>query len=189
MILEGLVTTRCPQGDVNLSPMGPEFVEGIEERFLLKPYQTSRTYRNLVAHGQGVFHVTDDVELLARAAVQQEIPLPPLRPADKVEGWILEDCCRWYAFVVDHCETNHQRARLTCRIVESGRVRDFLGINRALFAVVEAAILATRVAFLPHREIHQQLDHLRVIVEKTAGPREQRAFAFLDATIRAAAEP
>ena len=39
-------------------------------------------------------------------------------------------------------------ATLHCQVVADGRLRDFLGFNRAKHAVVEAAILATRVAHL-----------------------------------------
>ena len=34
---------------------------------MLRPFQTAQTYHNLKATGCGVFHVTDDVNLLARA--------------------------------------------------------------------------------------------------------------------------
>ena len=57
--------------------------------------------------------------------------------------------------------------------------RDFFGFNRAMYAVVEAAILATRLAFLPRTEIEADFRKLGVLVEKTGGPREHEAFAFL----------
>src|SRR5436309_10267675 len=68
MILEGIVTTISPEGVLNLAPMGPAVDEAMN-RLLLRPYQTAQTYRNLKAHGEGVFHITDDVLLLAQAAI------------------------------------------------------------------------------------------------------------------------
>src|ERR671938_399513 len=68
MILEGLVTTTGPDGAMHLAPMGPR-VEPDWSRFLLRPFPTSQTYRNLKARPQGVLHVTDDVLVLAEAAV------------------------------------------------------------------------------------------------------------------------
>ena len=68
MILEGLVTTTDSTGAMHLAPMGPR-VEADWSEFLLRPFPSSQTYRNLKAHGQGVLHVTDDVWLLAQAAV------------------------------------------------------------------------------------------------------------------------
>ena len=68
LILEGLVTTIGPDGAINLAPMGP-IVDAGMKRLLLRPYNTSQTYQNLKAHGEGVFHVTDDVLMLGQAAV------------------------------------------------------------------------------------------------------------------------
>ncbi|MGE0378942.1 MAG: DUF447 domain-containing protein, partial [Planctomycetaceae bacterium] len=59
MILEGIVTTRSAAGVVNVAPMGP-IVDEWMQTLLLRPFQTSTTYRNLKQSGCGVFHVTDD---------------------------------------------------------------------------------------------------------------------------------
>src|SRR4051812_32654597 len=99
MILEGIVTTVNQDGAPNISPMGPLVDEGMT-RLVLRPYQTSHTYQNLKRTGSGVLHVTDDVELLARAAVNRLEPLPALIPAQGAVGFILADACRWYAFRV-----------------------------------------------------------------------------------------
>jgi hypothetical protein len=80
MILEGIVTTISPTGDVHIAPMGPR-VDADMRRFLLRPFNTAQTYHNLRRHGEGVLHVTDDVLLLARAALGQLVALPPLMPA------------------------------------------------------------------------------------------------------------
>src|SRR5262245_5476469 len=99
MILEGIVTTLAPDGAANIAPMGPR-VEAAMQRFLLRPFNTSQTYRNLKAHGEGVLHVTDDVLLLARAALGRVEPPPPMVPAEKVRGQMLADACRYYEFRV-----------------------------------------------------------------------------------------
>ena len=64
MILEGLVTTTDADGTPHLAPMGPTRGRRLRS-LLLRPFPTSNTYRNLVRHGEGVFHVTDDVLLIA----------------------------------------------------------------------------------------------------------------------------
>lgn len=182
MILEGIVTTVNSDGTPNISPMGPIVDEGLT-RLVLRPYQTSRTYQNLKRTGEGVLHVTDDVELLARAAVNRLDPLPPLLPARGVQGFMLADACRWYAFRVTTLDDASERTRIECQVVECGIIREFFGFNRAKHAVVEAAILATRIAFLPLEEIQSEFQRLAVIVEKTAGDQEQRAFEFLRAYV------
>ncbi len=184
MILEGIVTTMNEDESTNISPMGP-IVDRDLSGMLLRPYQTSTTFANLKRLGEGVFHVTDDVELLARCAVGAIEPVPELMPAAAVRGQILCDCCRWYAFRVIEIDDSQPRTEINCQIVDRGRVRDFLGFNRAKHAVVEAAILATRLGLLPHQEILEEIARLSVIVEKTAGDQEHRAFEFLRDYIQA----
>jgi hypothetical protein len=179
LILEGIVTTLEPDGMVNISPMGPEVDESMSG-LVLKPYRTSTTYRNLKRTAQGVFHVTDDVELIAQTAVGVPDPLPELIAAQGVEGKILKAACRWYAFRVTALDDRHERTQIDCEVVEQGRFRDFFGFNRGKHAVLEAAILATRTEFLPADEILSQFARLGVLVRKTGGPAEHRAFEFLN---------
>jgi hypothetical protein len=178
LIIEGIVTTQDADGSVNISPMGPR-VETDFSRLVFRPFSSSRTWHNLRRHGQGVFHVTDDVELIARSAVGQLDVPPRCRRAEAVDGWILEDTCRWFAFQVRTFSETEPRATIDCQVVDSGRVRDFLGFNRARHAVIEAAILATRVGLLAADELLRPLDELSTWVEKTGGERERRTFDFL----------
>ena len=178
MILEAIVTTLNADQSVTVSPMGP-LVDASMKEFTLRPYETSMTCQNLQRTRQGVLHVTDDVELLARAAINQLDPLPEMVAATAVEGSILVAACRWYAFEVVSLDDRNERVTMQCQVVESGRQRDFFGFNRAKHAVLEAAILATRVQFLPAALIRSQLEQLAVIVGKTAGAQEQRAFDLL----------
>lgn len=178
MILEGIVTTVSPAGEVNIAPMGPH-VDAAMDRFLLRPFRTAQTYWNLKAHGEGVLHVTDDVLLLARAALGKLDPLPELFPAAKVQGFVLKDACRYYEFRVRSLDDRDERVRIEAEVVQAGRLRDFFGFNRAKHAVVEAAILATRTALLPLDDIQAEYRKLAVIVAKTGGAQEQQAFDFL----------
>jgi uncharacterized protein len=181
MILEGVVTTLAPDGSVNIAPMGPRVEPGDWSSFELRPYRTSRTHANLTALPEGVLHVTDDVLLLARAAVGDVAPPPELKPASEVRGYILANACRAYEFRAGPFDPDEERPRLRAEVVRVHRLRDFFGLNRAMHAVVEAAILATRTAFLPLGEIEAEFRRLAVLVEKTGGPAEREAFAFLTA--------
>ena len=185
MILEGIVTTLDEQGGVHIAPMGP-MVDAEMKRFVLRPFQTSTTFCNLRRTGEGVLHVTDDVGLLARAAVGPVRPPPELLPATGVTGYRLADTCRWYSFRVASLDDRHERATLVAEVVATGRVRDFFGFNRAKHAVIEAAILATRTSFLPENEVVSQFGPLKVLVEKTGGEPERAAFETLEAHVRAA---
>ncbi len=186
MILESVVTTLSAAGRVNVAPMGPRLLGDPyagPHRFVLRPYRTAQTCANLLAHGEGVLHVTDDVLLLAQAALGEPDPPPPLRPAERVRGAVLADACRWYEFRITSRDDRSERVQLEAEVVHAGRGRDFFGLNRAMYAVVEAAILATRTAFLPMDEIRNEFRKLAVLVEKTGGPREREAFAFLENAI------
>jgi hypothetical protein len=185
-LLEGLVTTLNDDGSPHITPMGP-IVDDSFNLLLLRPFRTSTTYKNLKRTGEGVLHVTDDVELLARAAVGKLHPLPRLLPVDSVNGVILADACRWYAFRVESLDDRDERTRILARVVGRGAIREFFGFNRAKHAVVEAAILATRIHLLDAGHIRGEMERLSVLVEKTGGHAEHRAFEFLQQYIREAA--
>jgi hypothetical protein len=178
MILEGIVTTQSPEGEINVAPMGPQVTPAMD-RLVLRPFRTAHTYQNLKAHGEGVFHVTDDVLLLARTAVGTVTPLPPMMPAQQVRGSVLLGACRYYEFRVLSLDDREERSRFEALVVHSGRLRDFAGFNRGKHAVLEAAILATRISLLPLPDIEAEFRKLSVIVEKTGGAQEKEAFAFL----------
>ena len=158
--------------------MGPR-VEPDMNRFVLRPFRSAQTYRNLCDHGEGVLHVTDDVLLLARAAVGAVEPVPEVVRAERILGYILRDACRYYEFRVTAIDDRDDRVTIEAETVYRGRFRDFFGFNRAKHAVVEAAILATRIALLPAEEIAQEFRKLAVLVQKTGGAQEHAAFQFL----------
>jgi uncharacterized protein len=183
MILEGIVTTLGPDQQAHIAPMGP-IVDRDMSRLILRPFKTAQTYRNLKVHPEGVFHITDDVLLLARAALGLMEPAPSLQPASQVRGFMLADACRYYEFRLRSLDDREERVRMEAEVVHSGRLRDFFGFNRAKHAVVEAAILATRTDFLPLDEIESEFRKYSVIVEKTGGDQEKTAFAFLQEYLR-----
>jgi hypothetical protein len=186
MILEGIVTTIGTAG-VNIAPMGPRWADACSHEeittFELRPFRTSRTFANLSAHPEGVFHVTDDVLLLAQAAIGQPNPLPPLLDAHFITGKIVADACRAYEFRVTEA-IDGERAFFRVAVLHVHRLRDFFGFNRAMFAVLEAAICATRIGILTDEEILAEFKRLAVLVTKTGGPREHQAFELLREHVR-----
>ncbi len=183
-ILEGLVTTVDPDGAMHLAPMGPR-ISADGSHLMLRPFPTSHTFRNLKQRGAGVLHITDDVLLLAKAAFG-EAPIPPHRPAERITGFVLLDACRYQEFVVHRIDESGERVHIEADVVLSRSLRDFWGFNRGKHAVLEAAILATRLHMLPPEAIAAEFDKLRIIVEKTGGPAEHEAFAFLQAYLKRA---
>lgn len=184
MIVEGIVTTRNVDGTVNIAPMGP-VVSSDWRRLELRPFSTANTCGNLLREKAGVFHVTDDCELLARAAIDQFAAPPALAEIESFPIPRLADTCRWYTFRVASIDATGPRVRLECEVESFGKVRDFLGFNRAKHAVLEAAILATRTHLVTADFLRGEFDRLRVIVEKTAGDQERRGFAVLEEFVQA----
>src|SRR5438105_14297831 len=124
LVLEGLVSTLDAAGGPHLAPMGPHVPAAEFDRFTLRPFPTSQTFRNLKAHGEGVLHVTDDVLLLAKAAVGPVEPPPQMVPATNVRGYVLKDACRFYEFRVAAMDEREERVRIEAAVVHAGRLRD-----------------------------------------------------------------
>ncbi len=182
VILESIVTTADAAGSVNVAPMGPDVEDESFSRITLKPFRSSRTFANLRQTGVAVVHVTDDVELIAAAATG------PIDAGLHVESLLgrwhkLVDCCRWFAVEVDAWQEDPQRPQALCRIVHHGVQRPMFGLNRGKHAVVEAAILATRLELLGCEEVRRQMRLLLPLVEKTGGPAEHRAWRQLESFV------
>lgn len=174
-IIESIVTSMDASGAVNFAPMG---VEWGDETIVLKPFLETTTFRNVSATRAAVVNLTDDVYLLAQSAISS--PQFPWSPAKVVRGAVLEAACSWRELEVLELDDTPPRSRITARVVHRGVRREFIGFNRARHAVLEAAILATRVHLLPAEQLRDELTRLRVPVEKTAGPREQEAWTLVE---------
>lgn len=180
MIIEAIVTSCDADGRVNVAPMGPEVDERLEA-FVLKPFKSATTYQNLQSCPRAVIHLTDDVELIAKAAIGQ---LDAVTVTEKLldQWWKLRDCCRWFAIEVSNWEpdSHPDRVRVACRVVHQGEQRSMLGFCRAKHAVIEASILATRISFLGRSEVKHQMELLRPLIDKTAGLSERMAWSQLE---------
>lgn len=189
MILEGLVTTTNQDGSLQVAPMGPEVSGPNFTHFVLRPFPSSQSYKNLRAKPEGVLHVIDDVLLLAKSAIGRPKPPPPTKPAEKVDGQILTDCCRYFEFRVTAMDDSQVRVKLECEVVASGTLRDHFGFNRAKHAVLESAIAATRIGIIRTEEIKELFQRMRVIVNKTGGAQELEAMTILETYLRQNAPP
>lgn len=191
MILEGLVTTVTEESRPHVSAMGPavrddEVAAGCIQHLVLRPFPTSQTATHLLRTRCGVFHVCDDVLLLARVVAGEEVD-HELQPATHVTGFVLAAACRAFEFEVTTVDDSAERLRLEAKVVATHELRPFTGFNRAAHAVVEAAILVTRLHILEADEVQRRFAELAVLVDKTGGQHEHEAFALL--TRRAGLRP
>ncbi len=174
MILETIVTTCTADGDTHIAPMGLRQQDGL---FLLAPFKPSRTLDNMRREGHAIINYTDDVRVFAGCLSGHWDW--PLCPAVKVSGQRLQDCLSHVELQLEHDSEDEQRPELLFRPVYEETHAPFCGFNRAQSAVIEAAVLVSRLHMLPREKIEAEISYLRIAIEKTAGPREQVAWDWM----------
>lgn len=174
MIRETIVTTLNPEGKVHITPLGL-IAEG--DGWLIAPFRPSATLDNLRATSHAVANFTDDVLVFAGCLTGRRDW--PTRPATRVPGAVLDVALAHVELKVEQVEEDAQRPRFHCKVLLAASHAPFQGFNRAQAAVIEAAILASRLHMLPREKIEVELAYLQIVVEKTAGPREHEAWRLL----------
>jgi hypothetical protein len=119
------------------------------------------------------------VLLLAETAIGEPSVDPSLVPAEIVDGMALANSLESWELVIDEAAEQGPRSEMTARIVNRVVRRTSPGWNRAQFAVIETAILATRLHLIEGANVRGDLERWRLVVEKTGGERELAAFALL----------
>lgn len=175
MIIETILSTIDAAGEPNFAPMG---VLWGNEFMTVRPYRNTRTFRNLMTAGYGVVNVSDDALAYVQCALYDAV-LPHFR-ARVVPGIVFDGCCAWREIEVVSRSGSEEREELQCRVVHEGRRKDFLGFSRAANAVVEAAILATRLQLYDQKALKEELSRHRTVVEKTGDATQKRAFRMVE---------
>lgn len=178
MILETIVTTQNSAGETHIAPMG---IHLQADKILILPFRPSTTLENLLTTRCAVVNYCDDVRIFAGCLTGRRNW--PLQTAERIQGQVLQAALAHEEVELQHLEDDATRPKLLCSIVHQVSHKPFKGFNRAQFAVLEAAILVSRLAWLPAAKIEQELAYLRIGFDKTAGPREQEAWQWLMDTI------
>ena len=85
--------------------------------------------------------------------------------------------------VVSKFEEDEQRPRVICDIKNSMTLKPFIGFNRAQFSVIEASVLISRLGMISIEKINQEIEYLKIGIDKTAGPREIEAWHWIEKKI------
>jgi len=178
MIREVVVTTRAPDGRIHIAPMGLHEADGWT---VLAPFRPSATLENVLAGRCAVVNYCDDVRVFAGCLTGRRDW--PTLPAQRVAGVRLAGALAHAELELERIEDDAQRPRLLCRVVHEANHSPFRGFNRAQAAVIEAAILTSRLHLLPADKIDAELRYLTIAVDKTAGPAEREAWEWLMARI------
>jgi uncharacterized protein len=179
MIVETIFSTIDEKETPNFAPMG--IVWG-EENVLVRPYRSTQTCHNLRTNGYGVANLSDSVLAFVQSGLYGAV-LPSF-PATAMPGVVFREACSWLELAVISQGGSDERAEFQCRILHKGRQRDFLGFCRAGNAVIEAAILATRISLYDQKRALDDLNHYMKIVEKTGGEADKQAIQLVYDYIR-----
>lgn len=179
LILESIVVTTSAAGAAHVAPYGL-IAEG--DGYVLAPFRPSPAIENLAARPFAVASAPADIRILAGCVTGRRDW--PTEPAERVDGRRLVEAYSHTELAVVEVEADATRPRYRCRVVQERAVRPFRGFNRAEAAVIEGAILTTRLAMLPRDKIERELGYLRIAIEKTAGAAEAEAWGWIEARIR-----
>lgn len=185
MIRETLVVTRNAAGHAHIAPMGAQAVNLADGSagILLQPFRPSATLDNLLAGRCATVNHVDDVRIFAGCLTGRRDW--PTLPAERIAGARLAAAVAHLELALEGVEEDGQRPRLFLRIVHQVSHAPFAGFNRAKAAVLEAAILVSRLHLLPAEKVDSELDYLRIAIDKTAGDEEREAWGWLLAAVAA----
>ena len=173
-IVETIVTTANAKGEVHIAPLGL-----IEDgaRWIIAPFKPSKTLDNLREYPFAVASHTDDVRVFAGCVTGRKTW--PLVPAHTIKGGRLAECVSHWELKVENVIEDELRPRFICAIVHRETHKPWEGFSRAQAAVLELAVLTTRLNMLPPEKIENELKYLEIAISKTAGPREEEAWGWL----------
>jgi hypothetical protein len=174
MIFETVVTTVGADGTPHLAPMGVRYRD---ERVVLMPFRPSTTLDNIASTGHAVLNVLTDTRVFAGCVTGRRIW--PTLPAQRIAGVRLA------------CALSHVELRLVGPIdaaqrpvLQMARVHEqvhaaFAGFNRSQAAVIEGAVLISRLNMLAPAKVDSEMSYLQIAIDKTAGAQEREAWSWL----------
>jgi hypothetical protein len=179
MIHETIVTTAALDGRPHIAPMGIQF-DG--DAVILKPFKPSLTLDNIVASGVAVVNITADVRVFAGCVTRRATDWPTV--AGTLAHTVrLADALSHIELRTAHYRDDELRPILRMEIVRREHHAPFTGFNRAQAAVIEGAILVSRLGMLPDDKVDNEMAYLQIAIDKTAGDAERIAWEWLTAAI------
>lgn len=159
---------------MHIAPLGI-IAEG--DGWVIAPFRPSVTLDNLGEVPFAVANYTDDVRIFAGCLTgRKDWPTVPVEgyPVPRISAALAHS-----VLAVESVSDDSLRPRLSCRVVQEETHAPFTGFNRARAAVLELAILVSRLHMLPREKIETEIAYLSIAIEKTAGPDEKEAWGWL----------
>ncbi len=174
MINETIITTVNEDGSAHIAPMG---VRRDEKYYIIAPFKPSTTLNNLERTGQAVINLTDDVRIFA-GCLTGHYDWPTVATS-KIQGQRLQAALSHIEIEVVRQEGDDIRPVFYCEEKHQENHAAFMGLNRAKAAVLEAAVLVSRLHMLSNDKIDNEIKYLQISIDKTAGAHELQAWAWL----------
>jgi hypothetical protein len=174
MIRECVVTTIDATGHVHIAPLGL-IQDG--EQWIIAPFRPSATLHNLKTVPFATANYVDDVRIIAGCLTgRRDWPIVdvPGHPVPRLAAALAHAELK-----VSRIDEDETRPRFSCGVAKVEMHAAFRGLNRAKAAVLEAAILVSRLPMLPREKVESEIAYLSISVEKTAGPEEREAWDWL----------
>ncbi|MGJ7506697.1 DUF447 domain-containing protein [Variovorax sp. GT1P44] len=174
VIFETVVTTVSADGKPHVAPMGVRYRD---DRIVLMPFKPSTTYDNIGATGCAVLNIVTDTRVFA-GCVTGRRDWPTL-PAEKIAGVRLSGALSHVELRLAEQVDDAQRPVLHMMRVHEVAHSNFAGFNRAQAAVIEGAVLVSRLHMLPPQKVDSEMAYLQIAIDKTAGAEEHEAWGWL----------
>ena len=174
MIYEVIVSTINPEGQSHVAPFGVRYQDDL---VIISPYKPSTTLANILATQHAVLNVVDDVRVFAGALTkQQDLTLVATK---QVNGFRLKNALLHKELKLLKVEDDAQRPQLFLQVAHEEHHQSFQGFNRAQAAVIELAVLVSRLHLIPKEKVLSEMAYLQIAINKTAGPHELQAWDWL----------
>jgi uncharacterized protein len=128
-------------------------------------------------------NLTNDVRVFA-GCVTGRREWPTL-PTERIAGCRLVGALAHVELQLEVCDDDPQRPVLHFSRVCERTHAPFPGFNRAQAAVIEGAVLVSRLRMLPAEKIDGEMAYLQIAIDKTAGPAEREAWQWLTEAVAA----
>ena len=177
-IFEGVVTTVSPAGAVHIAPMGVRY-QG--DAVVLMPFKPSTTLENIVHTRSAVLNLLVDPRVFAGCVTGRKSW--PTLPAARVQGVRLAAALGHVELALTSVSDDSQRPVLHLARVHAQNHGPYLGFNRAQAAVIEGAVLVSRLHMLAPEKVAAEMAYLQIAIDKTAGPAAHEAWGWLQAAV------
>ena len=107
-----------------------------------------------------------------------------LAPTEKIKDKRLEMALSHLELCLERFEDDELRPQFYFKQIIEINHKPFQGFSRAQYAVLEAAILVSRLRMLTKEKIEQEVEYLKIAIDKTAGENEKVAWGWLMESIK-----